>query len=169
MNAAALVERATNAGVRVWADGDKLRFKPGHGTLPPELIEEFRQSKPEVMALLRARATVESAAVYAGLPVEVAQTLPAADALACDQFATAAVVDYLRARAKRYGLTVLQWQALAILKADPAQRRAFIGEPTPEGYRLAVAIRRPDGEIVVGEMILPADADPLRAITSCPP
>ena len=51
-------------------------------------------------------------------------------------------------------LTDRQREAVAILRDDPGLRRAFIGEPTPEGYRLAVAIRKPGGGIVCGELVM---------------
>lgn len=65
-------------------------------------------------------------------------------------------------------LTDRQSEALAILKADTSLHRAFCGEPTAEGYRLAVAIRKPDGRVIVGELVtaeapdLPGLADAFR-------
>lgn len=60
-------------------------------------------------------------------------------------------------------LTDRQSEALVILRADPGLRRAFRGESTPEGYRLAVAIRKPDGKVIVGELVLP-EAPPLTGL-----
>lgn len=56
-------------------------------------------------------------------------------------------------------LTDRQREAVAILRADPTLRRAFAGEPTESGYRLAVALRKFDGRIVAGELILPQAPD----------
>jgi hypothetical protein len=54
-------------------------------------------------------------------------------------------------------------EALAILRAEPTLRRVFKAEQDEHGIRLALALRRPDGRIVCGELVLPPGT-PLAAL-----
>jgi hypothetical protein len=58
--ASSLLARLAALGVRLSAAGDRLRFYPAEA-VPPELIEQMRQHKPEILALLRGRAADQPA------------------------------------------------------------------------------------------------------------
>lgn len=53
MKAPALLALLRNRGVQVWADGDRLRCESPAGTLTPELRDELRQCKQDILAFLR--------------------------------------------------------------------------------------------------------------------
>lgn len=60
MTAARLLTRLRGMGVQVWADGDMLRFRAPKGLVTPELKEEMRRYKPDLLELLERRlSTVE--------------------------------------------------------------------------------------------------------------
>lgn len=51
MSAAAVLDECRAAGVMVWADGERLRFKSA-APLPDGLLDELRAHKPGLIALL---------------------------------------------------------------------------------------------------------------------
>lgn len=163
MNAARIIAEAAEAGVRVHAQGEKLRLVAASGSIPQDIIAAFRSCKGEVLALLQTRERLARVARVNGLPGELVQALADADVAACTPFPDTVLADYLRARHERYGLTVLQWRALSALREDPALVRARIGDDAPNGYRVAMALRRPDGRLVVGELVF-SQPPPLRAL-----
>ena len=76
-HAAAILERLQGLGVAIVVDGHALRLRPA-SLLPPELLEEVRCCKPEVIALLTTPPDTVDApnpfdppfpVGYAGLPV----------------------------------------------------------------------------------------------------
>lgn len=46
------LSRVTNLGVRLWADGDRLRYRAPKGAMTPELIAELRDLKLQILARL---------------------------------------------------------------------------------------------------------------------
>ncbi|MBM4463424.1 MAG: hypothetical protein FJ012_08825 [Chloroflexi bacterium] len=52
MTVAAVLERLSELGVRLEVAGDKLRVTPA-SVVPPDLLADLRQYKPEIMAHLR--------------------------------------------------------------------------------------------------------------------
>jgi len=56
MSAAELLERLRDAGVDLWADGERLRYDAPAESLTEELLERLRAHKPEILALVRAQA-----------------------------------------------------------------------------------------------------------------
>ena len=58
MDAKAIVQEAQRRGIKLRVVGDKIRFAPKAQT-PPEFVEQLRQYKAQVMALLRNRQTGE--------------------------------------------------------------------------------------------------------------
>ncbi len=53
MSARALLARLTAAGVELAAEGDRLRYRGPAAALPPEILGELRERKPELLELLR--------------------------------------------------------------------------------------------------------------------
>lgn len=76
--------------VELMVVGDRLRIRPANA-LPPDLREELRAHKAEVVELLRARGGPGLAETLPGGVTEARQSLLAADVLALrlDEFATA--------------------------------------------------------------------------------
>lgn len=76
--------------VELMVVGDRLRIRPA-GALPPDLREELRTHKAEVVELLRARGGPGLAEALPGGVTEAKRSLLAADILALrlDEFATA--------------------------------------------------------------------------------
>jgi hypothetical protein len=69
MNPAALVRDLTARGVRFAVNGDRLRVSDPGEVVTPELVEELRAVKPEVMALVSRRpACVECGRIIAEEP-----------------------------------------------------------------------------------------------------
>ena len=52
MTPAALLDELTRRGVTITPNGDKLRLRPA-AALPPDLVEQVRAHKPEILTLLR--------------------------------------------------------------------------------------------------------------------
>lgn len=169
MNAARVIERAAEAGIQVSANGGKLRLVASHGTVPTDIVEAFRSRKGEVLALLKTRERLTRIARAAGLPAELVHGIEDADISACAEFSDTVLADYLRSRCERFALTPLQWRALSALRDEPGAARAMIGDKAPDGtYRLAIALRRPGGKHVVGELVLDK-APPLTALAGAIP
>ncbi len=61
MSAAELLTRLRTRGIRVWAEGDRLRYRGPQEEVGPELLAELAQRKTDLLALLRT-------ATAAGLP-----------------------------------------------------------------------------------------------------
>lgn len=55
-DAAALLEQAAAAGIHLWAEGNRLRFRAQAGELPGSLKRDLREHRAEVIAELRRRA-----------------------------------------------------------------------------------------------------------------
>ncbi len=53
MSVAAFLAELRSRDIQVWPDGDQLRCNAPAGVLTPELREQIRQRKPEIMAFLR--------------------------------------------------------------------------------------------------------------------
>jgi amino acid adenylation domain-containing protein len=53
-----LVADLASMGVRLWADGDRLRYSAVEGALTPEILSTLRARKPEILECLRAREPV---------------------------------------------------------------------------------------------------------------
>ena len=53
MSAAELLADLGQLGVQVWAEGDLLRYRSPRGALTPVLLERLRESKQDLLALLR--------------------------------------------------------------------------------------------------------------------
>lgn len=118
---------------------------------------------------LQTRARLERIAHKNGLPAELVHGLADADVSACEPFADPVLLAYLRARFERYALSVLQWRALAALRDEPGAARAMVGSDEPDGtYRLAIALRKPDGRHIVGTLAL-AEPPPLPALLEALP
>ena len=58
MSVPALLEELRSRDIRIWADGDQLRCTAPSGVLTPELREQLRERKPEIVAFLRSAATI---------------------------------------------------------------------------------------------------------------
>ena len=54
MNPVELLGRLGALGIRLTADGDRLRYSAPKGALTPELREALARHKPEILAMLRA-------------------------------------------------------------------------------------------------------------------
>ena len=52
MNAADVLDRLAELGINAWTAGEKLLLEPG-SKVPPELFEEVRQHKTEILFALR--------------------------------------------------------------------------------------------------------------------
>ena len=52
MNAADVLDRLAELGINAWTAGEKLLLEPG-SKVPPELFEEVRQHKAEILSALR--------------------------------------------------------------------------------------------------------------------
>ncbi|WP_394831236.1 non-ribosomal peptide synthase/polyketide synthase [Pendulispora rubella] len=64
-----LMRRLEAAGVALWLDGDTLRYRAARGALGPELRDELRARKDEILRFLRANAGSEGAADEANTPI----------------------------------------------------------------------------------------------------
>ncbi len=53
MNPAKLLDDLGRLGVQVWAEGDLLRYRSPRGALTPDLLERLRESKADLLGLLR--------------------------------------------------------------------------------------------------------------------
>lgn len=62
--------------VKVWADGDRLRYRAAKETLSPALLQELRDRKAEVLAFLQKASAVVSSNLPAILPVDRNGQLP---------------------------------------------------------------------------------------------
>lgn len=60
MNVAALLEELQGRGIRVWADGERLRLNAPAGELTTELREQLSQRKQDILAFLRSAADLGS-------------------------------------------------------------------------------------------------------------
>ncbi|MCW5317887.1 amino acid adenylation domain-containing protein [Nostoc sp. KVJ3] len=52
MNLLKLLENLSAKNVELWVDGDKLRYRSPEKSLPSELLEEIKQSEPEIIRIL---------------------------------------------------------------------------------------------------------------------
>jgi amino acid adenylation domain-containing protein/non-ribosomal peptide synthase protein (TIGR01720 family) len=52
MNLTELLENLSANNVELWVDGDKLRYRSPEKSLPPELLGEIKQYKPEIIRIL---------------------------------------------------------------------------------------------------------------------
>jgi hypothetical protein len=55
VSAAHQLARIDAAGVRLWADGDALRYRARPGALTPERVAWLRDHKPAILAALKVR------------------------------------------------------------------------------------------------------------------
>ena len=51
MNAAAVLEKLDELGVKVWVEGEKLHFQPA-SIVPRELLDEMKREKPVLLELV---------------------------------------------------------------------------------------------------------------------
>ena len=70
-----LLKDLRQAGVQVWVDGDRLRYKAPKGALTPNLMGELRDRKTEILAFLNTVAT-ETDSAPSITPVDRQQPLP---------------------------------------------------------------------------------------------
>jgi hypothetical protein len=61
MIASLILHECEQRGLRLWVDGDKLRFKGAPGVIPSPLLETLRQHKTELIGLLAASGLVHIA------------------------------------------------------------------------------------------------------------
>ena len=52
MDATEVLDRLSALGITAWASGEKLLLEPG-SKVPPDLLDEVREHKPEILARLR--------------------------------------------------------------------------------------------------------------------
>ncbi|MEH1954356.1 amino acid adenylation domain-containing protein [Nostoc sp.] len=52
MNLIELLKNLSTKNVELWVDGDKLRYRSPEKSLSPELLEEIKQSEPEIIRIL---------------------------------------------------------------------------------------------------------------------
>ncbi len=58
MQALRVLSEVRRRNVKLWAAGDRLRFSPANA-LTPELLEELRQHKEDILSILRRREEVQ--------------------------------------------------------------------------------------------------------------
>ncbi len=58
MQALCVLSEVQHRNVKLWAAGDRLRFSPA-SALTPELVEELRQHKEDILSILRRREEVQ--------------------------------------------------------------------------------------------------------------
>lgn len=97
MNATDLLSTLEARRIELVVDGDRIRFRPVEA-LPPELREELRLHKAEVVELLKARGGPDLAASLPGGVTEAKRSLLAADVVAMplSEFARARLVVAVR-------------------------------------------------------------------------
>jgi len=71
-----LLMRLNDQGIKLWADGDKLRYKAPSGALTPELLAEIAKHKAEILTLLRAAQDLLDDPALPITPVSRQQPLP---------------------------------------------------------------------------------------------
>lgn len=55
-----LLNRLGHAGIRLWLDGERLRFDAPEGIMTPELRDELRSARDELITHLRRVAAIEA-------------------------------------------------------------------------------------------------------------
>lgn len=114
MSAVALLNEIRAAGIAVNVDGDRLHVEARHGTITPELRDRMKAHKPELVAILRARAHLLALAADEGIERVLVDRLDDADLRAAVGLDDAALREWLRlrddARIMAKGLVPWRWQ-----------------------------------------------------------
>ncbi|HEY9134283.1 MAG TPA: condensation domain-containing protein, partial [Pseudomonadales bacterium] len=76
MTAHELLSKARAAGIKLWLDGDELKFKAPKGAFTPEIKSQLIKFKPEVIAFLRNAKTIDDSGKEAIPKVDDAEKYP---------------------------------------------------------------------------------------------
>ena len=76
MTALELLSLLNSQDIKIWADGDRLRYNAPKGALTPDLREELAARKSELLAILRKADTVTSTTAFPLKPISRAGDLP---------------------------------------------------------------------------------------------
>ncbi|MFE5633887.1 amino acid adenylation domain-containing protein [Streptomyces sp. NPDC056543] len=99
MNANELVEAFRGAGIRLWRDGDQLRFRAPRGVMTDERLAELRSRKAELLAVVPDTAEPPRAGnvdtpVWEARPEEREEPFPLTDIQSAYLFGRSAAFDY---------------------------------------------------------------------------
>jgi len=118
-HAAPLLRELVIKGVRLWRDGDKLRFRAPSSVITPEVLAQMREHKGALLALLRAhellrqvdRWPLERRRRWAAraleldrvraLPIDVAEVIAAAELEGVDDVVAEQMAAAIRARTEK--------------------------------------------------------------------
>ncbi|MFF5937257.1 amino acid adenylation domain-containing protein [Streptomyces sp. NPDC012508] len=99
MNANDLLDAFRGAGIRLWRDGDQLRFRAPRGAMTDQRLAELRRHKAELLALVAdsaepPRAGHADVAVWEARPEQRGEPFPLTDIQSAYLFGRSAAFDY---------------------------------------------------------------------------
>jgi hypothetical protein len=148
MTGASLIEDLTRRGVKMWAEGGELRCRGSKKTLTPEVLDQLKEHKPEILARLRPAPKQTAAEVESDADIRCIHRLPSKECAVCSGYVRWLIADEERLRRAQNNPEAVRRE---FWRAESAEDRQAVDEmvtqKTPASF-LAV----PGENITVAEL-----------------